>query len=149
MSVLIADVNLKFDRSKLLRRNYKQINKIILHHSASNHTIKQIHAQHLHLGWAGIGYHFFISKDGVIYRGRPAEYVGSHCRGNNANSIGICLQGDFRKEKPTQEQLLSMSKLIKDLKNKYQITGVFNHRDLFNTLCPVVDLKNMILEGYE
>lgn len=149
MTVLITALNLVFDKSKLKRRDYKQINKIILHHSAGHGSILSIHKQHLNLGWAGIGYHFYITQDGVIYRGRPVEYIGSHCRGNNANSIGICLEGDFRKEKPTEEQLLSMSRLIKDLKNKYQITGVFNHRDLVNTLCPVVDLRGMIFEGHE
>ena len=44
--------------------------RIILHHAAAvTCTARQIHQWHLANGWAGIGYHFFVRKDGRIYRG--------------------------------------------------------------------------------
>ena len=52
--------------------------RIILHHAAAvTCTAQQIHQWHLANGWAGIGYHFFVRKDGRIYRGRPEDTVGA------------------------------------------------------------------------
>ena len=43
---------------------------IVLHHAAAkNATIYNIHKWHLTNGWSGAGYHFYIRKDGTIYRG--------------------------------------------------------------------------------
>ena len=49
-------------------------------------------------GWAGIGYHFVIRKDGTIERGRPLSVVGAHAQGDNLHTIGICMAGNFEKE---------------------------------------------------
>ena len=45
---------------------------LILHHAAAlTATAEGIHSYHLSLGWAGIAYHYFVAKNGDIYRGRP------------------------------------------------------------------------------
>lgn len=44
-------------------------------------------------GWAAIGYHYVIDRDGQVARGRALETAGAHTYGHNANSIGICLIG--------------------------------------------------------
>ena len=50
---------------------------IIMHHTASEgQTVEQIDREHKRLGWACIGYHFYIRKDGSVYRGRPAYLIG-------------------------------------------------------------------------
>ena len=50
--------------------------RIILHHAAAKTcTAQQIHSWHLANGWVGIGYHFFVRKDGSVYRGRPEDTV--------------------------------------------------------------------------
>lgn len=49
-------------------------------------------------GWAGIGYHFVIRKDGTIERGRPLSVVGAHAQGDNLHTIGICMARNFEKE---------------------------------------------------
>lgn len=42
---------------------------IIIHHEAgSGQTPQSIHAQHIAQGWAGIGYHYYVRKDGTVYR---------------------------------------------------------------------------------
>ena len=67
--------------------------RIILHHAAAvTCTARQIHQWHLANGWAGIGYHFFVRKDGRVYRGRPEDTVGAHAGNNNYDSIGICFE---------------------------------------------------------
>ncbi len=37
----------------------------------SHHTAKIVEDYHLSLGWGGIGYHFFIEKNGKLWAGRP------------------------------------------------------------------------------
>lgn len=141
----VKNLNLKFNMTKMKSRNTKVINKIVLHHRAGNGDVESIHNQHLKQGWAGIGYHFYIRKDGTVYQGRPVEYVGSHCPSNNTNSIGICFEGNFTKEVPTLEQIKVGKELVKELRTKYKtIQRVFNHRDLCKTLCPATDLVKLL-----
>ena len=41
---------------------------IILHHRAGNGDADSIHSTHLvNNGWSGIGYHFYVRKDGSVY----------------------------------------------------------------------------------
>ena len=49
--------------------------------------------QILHRGFRDIGYHFYITRDGEIHRGRALEKVGAHCRNHNTHSIGVCYEG--------------------------------------------------------
>lgn len=146
--MMILKPKLNFNYNKLVRLNPKRVVLIVLHHRCGNGTIESIHQAHLKRGWAGCGYHYYIRKDGTVYQGRPTEYVGSHCIGNNSCSIGICFEGDFRKEKPTHEQLIACKELEHELRNKFTtIKRVLNHKDLCQTLCPVVDLKKLVAEA--
>ena len=83
-----------------------QTDYIILHHSGvkTRHTAKNIHQWHKKKGWAGIGYHYFINKEGEIFYCRPRNTVGAHAKGYNNNSIGICFEGDFNKETMKEAQ---------------------------------------------
>lgn len=113
--------------------------EIIVHHAEwSTCTVEQIHNLHKNTnGWAGIGYHFFIRKDGKIYRGRPIDKVGAYCSGHNSNTIGICFEGALNKETPTDAQYNSCKQLISDLKKKYPtIKSVVRHKDRMSTDCP-------------
>lgn len=140
---------LKFDKRKLVKFNPKVVKYIVMHHIAgSGLTIEDIHRIHLKNGWAGCGYHYYIRFDGHVFVGRPIEYIGGHCLGKNSISVGIALEGDFRKDKPTNEQIQSAKEVIKQILGVYpSITHVVNHRDLYPTLCPVVDLKDMVTDG--
>lgn len=74
---------------------------IVIHHVAipsGDISSQAIHKAHLKNGWAGIGYHFVIRKDGTIERGRPLSVVGAHAQGDNLHTIGICMAGNFEKE---------------------------------------------------
>ncbi len=118
--------------------------KIIIHHSAVSGTDEltaaDIHQAHKDNGWAGIGYHFYIHKNGQIETGRPVEEVGAHTYKYNNSSIGICLAGDFEEEYPTDLQLSSCAKLIAVLCKMYYLLSdehtVLSHRDFNETACP-------------
>ncbi|MCD8391539.1 MAG: N-acetylmuramoyl-L-alanine amidase, partial [Firmicutes bacterium] len=72
---------------------------IALHHAeASSCTAADVDSWHKANGWAGIGYHFFVRKDGSIYRGRPLDKMGAHVSGYNNKSIGICAEGAYMTE---------------------------------------------------
>lgn len=44
-------------------------------------------------GLLSIGYHFVIFENGELVSCRPMETQGSHCRGYNEVSVGVCLIG--------------------------------------------------------
>lgn len=131
----IKETNLTFGSLS----NRKTTTRIILHHSASTSgDAKTFHVWHKNNGWAGIGYHFVILKDGTIERGRPIDTIGAHAQGSNSNSIGICCVGNFQgNSKPTKKQYNSMIELCKTLVSMYPtITDIIGHRDVCATACP-------------
>lgn len=117
--------------------NRNTTNRIILHHAAvSNCSVDDVDRWHKNKGWTCIGYHFFVRKDGVIYRGRREEAVGAHAYGSNTDSIGICAEGNFENETMGDVQKQALKELVAYLKNKYVITKVQRHRDVNATACP-------------
>lgn len=131
----IIQSNLSFDTSKFAYNNVPK--EIIIHHAeASTCSVEQIHQWHRENGWAGIGYHYFIRKDGSIYKGRPDNVVGSHCLGCNQNTLGICFEGSYNTETMPSVQLNAGKELLHYLKSKYGITVVSRHRDHMSTDCP-------------
>ena len=109
---------------------------IILHHRAGDGDVKSIHEGHLKNGWTGIGYHFYVRKDGTIYRGRPIETVGAHCTGKNSESIGICFEGNCEVETMPLPQFKAGQELISYLIGAYTKAEVKRHRDFMATACP-------------
>ena len=111
--------------------------RIILHHAAAKTcTAQQIHSWHLANGWAGIGYHFFVRKDGSIYRGRPEDVLGAHAGSNNYDSIGVCFEGNFMSEQMPAVQRQAGAELVAYLQQKYGISKVQKHSDVNATGCP-------------
>ena len=141
----IKEINLKF-RDMSLRS--KVLEYIVIHHTASTakETVEQIHNFHINNnGWAGIGYHFYIRKDGTIYKGRDEKYAGAHCENYNSVSLGICLEGNFEIEKPTEKQIQSVTDLVKYLRKKYGNFKLVGHKDLNATACPGQYLYSQLL----
>ena len=109
------------EKLNIIEPNYNSIQKleggnspevIVFHHTAANGlTPEEINRNHISQGWGAIGYHFYIRKDGKIYRGRPEESVGAHAIGRNRTSIGICLEGNFEEERLTDAQKESLERL--------------------------------------
>lgn len=66
------------------------------------------------------------------------EYVGAHAFGANADSIGICAEGDFNSETMSDTQKNAIIELVKYLKQKYNISKVQGHRNVCATNCPGV-----------
>ncbi len=109
---------------------------IVLHHRAGTGDVLSIHRQHIKEGSNGIGYHFYIRRDGKVYRGRPVEVIGAHTKSFNSNSIGICFEGDFTKESMKEKQLAAGRELLRYIKSIYGDLPCYRHSDLASTLCP-------------
>ena len=122
----IIETELKF--GTLSKRSSTK--RIILHHAAMNGSVEAVHNVHKAKGWAGIGYHFYIRKNGSVYRGRPEYAIGAHASGSNYNSIGICAEGNFENETMSDAQKNAIKELVDYLKKKYGITKVVRHRDV-------------------
>ena len=128
--------NINYEMSEDIESGNKPKSLIIHHTAADDLTPERINEDHKSKGYGGIGYHFYIRKDGTIYRGRGEEYVGAHTIGRNYDSIGICLEGNFQHEELTQQQEESLIKLSTDMIIKYNISDIIGHKDEYQTLCP-------------
>lgn len=109
---------------------------IIIHHMAGNGTVQDIHRIHRSNGWAGIGYHFFVCKDGSVYRGRSENRKGTHTAGYNSRSIGICFEGNFEQDTMSEAQFDAGVELLEYLADKYGDIPIKRHRDYNATSCP-------------
>lgn len=128
----------------------RNINKIIVHCTATKEgkafTANDITRWHKDRGFATIGYHYVVLLDGTIQQGRAEMVMGAHCKGYNANSIGICYIGGLdengnSKDTRTPEQKKSLLELLKRLKKDYPNATIHGHREFANKDCPCFDAK--------
>lgn len=127
----------------------RQITEIIVHSTATpkgmNATAKDIDKWHRLRGYNCIGYHFVILRDGTIERGRAVEMAGAHCKGNNADTIGVAYVGGINENKQSADtrtgaQKIALNVLLSDLVKQYPtIRKISGHRDYCNTACPSFD----------
>ena len=127
----------------------RKINEIIVHCAATREgrdfTVEDITRWHKARGFATIGYHFVIYRDGSIHEGRPLEQVGAHCVGHNKHSIGICYiggcasDGKTPKDTRTSEQKEALLALLRRLKARFPNATIHGHRDFAAKACPSFD----------
>lgn len=121
---------------------------IIIHHSATAQgDAETFRKNHKAKGWRDIGYHYVINNgtyqaDGLVEVGRTEYEDGAHCKpdGMNFKSIGICLVGDFDKQKPTPAQMEALGRLCRDIMTRHKIPPfkILGHGEVAgaNTACP-------------
>lgn len=110
---------------------------VVVHHAAARSArVETINQWHNGNGWNGIGYHYYVRKDGGIYRGRPEWALGSHAQGSNDRSIGICCEGDYMVETMPAAQLASVKALLRDIMGRYGKLALRRHKDVCSTDCP-------------
>ena len=131
----------------------RDINYIVIHCAATKPSmdvpIERVRKWHLDRGWSDIGYHYYITRDGKIHKGRDLSIVGANVRGYNKNSIGICYEGGINEkgnpeDNRTDEQKKALLKVVKVLKFVFNNAIVQGHRDFPNVkkACPSFDAKN-------
>lgn len=143
MSVVIQDAHLKFNGEQ---RRRPSTSVIVLHHTGERvlQSVETIHDYYLHrvdpggVTYIGIAYHYYVRKDGSVWKGREEWALGGHA-GAVANpiSIGICFEGDYETEPAMPAAQLDAGKaLVGDLLGRYGALAVKRHSDYMSTDCP-------------
>jgi N-acetylmuramoyl-L-alanine amidase len=123
----------------------RQATKYIVFHCSATKPSMDIGATEIrkwhveNRGWADIGYHIVIRRDGRIEWGRHFDVAGAHVAGHNAHSVGICMvggldeQGNSFASRPdlfTPRQWESAELVAKLLHRAYPGAQIVGHRDL-------------------
>lgn len=122
-------------------------NTVAIHHTAallfSNETMRDVQKLHMERnGWADVGYHYAIDRNGIVYEGRDVHVRGASVAGHNTGTLGVVLMGDFEFDQPLEVQLTCAQALINWLASEYPLTHLAGHGE-FNpeTSCPGTNLK--------
>ena len=120
-------------------QEYRRIDLIVIHCSATrasrSYTVADCRRDHRVRGFANIGYHYYITRDGVVHAGRPLYQEGAHARGYNKHSIGICYEGGLDEhgspaDTRTPEQRICLELLLARLAIDYPHARVVGHNQL-------------------
>ena len=112
---------------------------IVVHCSAtkagSDIGIDEITQWHRARGFAGVGYHAVIRRNGELEFGRNFEVPGAHVVGQNMRSVGVCLVGGIGENMKaennfTPAQLDTLYYVIRMLLRAWPNAEVLGHRDL-------------------
>jgi N-acetylmuramoyl-L-alanine amidase len=114
---------------------------------------REIDRWHRQKGWLMIGYHFVITRDGRLQKGRDINEIGAHVKGYNHKSVGVCMVGGYAEKQgwpgeewksednftPAQWSVLKL--VVGDLLCQYPDAKVVGHRDLEpHKECPSFDV---------
>lgn len=109
---------------------------VVIHHTAGSpncciNDIAKIHlAEHK---WSGIGYHYYIDKDGVVYNLRSENEIVPHSYNFNSNAVAICLAGNFNNYEPTKAQWQSLLILTRKVLKTHNLStkDVYKHGQMY------------------
>lgn len=131
-------------------RPLKRITHLTIHHSLTKQGSAESYARY-HVqqnGWPGIGYHFVIEKDGAIKWCNDLTRKTYHVGKSNGYTVGVCLTGDFRSQKPTDAQWTSLYRITRWLMDKLDIPeeNVQGHSEFPGYSwkeCPCLDMADI------
>ena len=121
--------------------NQREVTNLIVIHCAATKPsmdigLREIRQWHVQQGWLDVGYHYIIRRDGTVETGRPHDVVGSHVKGHNFESVGICMVGGIDDAGEPQDnftgtQWVALKALVHEVStNLYPSAHVVGHRDL-------------------
>lgn len=121
-------------------KNQRKIDLIVVHCSATrinqDFPVEALEACHKARGFHSIGYHYYITKDGVVYPCRPeSEEGGLDEKGKPADTR-------------TPAQKVSLEDLLYSLVLDYPDAEILGHRDLpwVRKSCPCFDVREWLKE---
>lgn len=126
---------------------------IVVHCSATRANIpfteEQLLQCHLKRGFKCIGYHFYVTKDGVLHHTRPMSEIGAHALGFNLHSLAICYEGGLDElGKPadtrTASQKETLRRVLGELKGLHPEAKIVGHYQLsanVHKACPCFDAR--------
>lgn len=117
----------------------RNITLLVVHCTASpsntHLTPDQLERIHRQRGFSQCGYHYYITRKGIVHPMRPINLIGAHAKGHNATSIGIAYEGGLDSsgrpaDTRTEAQRNSLRSLLRTLKQTYPDARICGHRDL-------------------
>lgn len=131
---------------RLVKKPKRMVKRVFIHCSASDRpeddNAATIDRWHKERGWSGIGYHFFVRKDGTIESGRDLEVIPAAQKGHNTGSIAICVHG-LKEKNFTLHQRSALTALCLHLNMLYERKITFHgHCEVEkNKTCPVFNYR--------
>lgn len=127
--------------------------RIVWHHSAvakPEHQFNDINNYHRSRGFPVsslglyVGYHWLVEADGSVHQARREDEIGAHDTGENLNSIGICLAGNFNMFPPAEPQIAAAARLVGEIRARWKIplARIEPHRWDDETDCPGTHLAD-------
>ncbi len=137
----MIDKLVKHKTYKYNSRPRSDIKTVVVHHSAVPPSVgpQRIADYHVRsLDWPGVGYHFLVADDGVIYQGNAVTTVSYHAAKVNPRGVGICFLGNFTSEVPPPPQLRAGAHLVAWLMQELdlELDMVKGHQEFMSTACP-------------
>ncbi len=140
----LVDLSARLPRHPRLRyptRTLADIRYLVIHHTGAGPELgpEAIAAEHVESnGWPGIGYHFVVSLDGVVFRTQDLTVVSYHTRQFNPAAVGIALVGDLASASPIPAQLAATAGLVARLLADLGLPpdALRGHREIVPTTCP-------------
>ena len=131
----------------------RKINLIVIHCSATRNNqrftvdmLRKCHNARFH--GKGIGYHYYIERDGQLYQTRDENEIGIHARHYNAHSLGICYEGGLDEkgnsaDTRTPAQRATLIALLRSLKIDYPNAEIMGHCELegVHKACPCFEVS--------
>lgn len=130
---------------------------IVIHCSATDDGVDigaaEIDKWHRAKGWAMIGYHLVIRRDGTVEAGRALELTGAHVEGWNSKSVGVCLVGgveadDMNRARNnfTAAQWIALERVARQLRGRWPAAKICGHRDFpgVRKACPSFDVAEWL-----
>jgi hypothetical protein len=127
---------------------------LVVHHSASplTTTFEDIERWHIEdREWKAIGYNLVVESSGMYRSGRALPRMGSHVKGINRHSIGVCLVGDNTKpgQHWTEVQITRLREIVAAARVFWPAILPVGHRDVAKpghpTECPGLDVSTLNL----
>jgi N-acetyl-anhydromuramyl-L-alanine amidase AmpD len=111
---------------------------ITIHHTAGSKSDNMENIAKFHVeqrGYPEIAYHIAINEDGDIHFLNEISERTYHDSGQNTNSIGIVLVGNYEEYEPSDDMIESVKLITDALCQTIKIRGIRAHRDTSPTLC--------------
>jgi N-acetyl-anhydromuramyl-L-alanine amidase AmpD len=135
-------------------KNREKTTQLVIHCSATKPDMmigaKEITAWHKDRGWLTNGYHYVINRSARLELGRQEDAIGAGARGNNLESVHICMVGGVDAElKPddnfTVSQYTTLRNVLILLRSRYPETTIYGHYELDNKkACPSFDVDRFL-----
>lgn len=135
----------------------QEVRLLVIHCSATRYDrdfpVEALGASHKARGFADIGYHFYVTRDGEIHRCRPLNQIGAHAAAGTTKASVSATRGLDESLQPTDTrtyaQKCALMDLLRQLRRDYPKAKILGHYQLspyIRKACPCFDARSEYAE---